>query len=706
MILDMGEPVVGDILGSYQLEAEIGEGGSARLFRARHINPALGENIVALKLLRATHATDPDFVKRFRTEAYLLSTMAQANIVETYEAGIEGDDLYIAMEYVHGCDFADVLTRHSGPLPEVIALHVVRMVLRALDYAHTHTRVDQLPVGVVHRDVKPSNVLISSSGRIKLTDFGIASLLGAKQVPQGQELLGTLGYFAPEQLEGVQADHRSDIFSLGVVLYEAVCGVPPFGEDTGKLLKRNRRAHPKRPRRVNEAISSELEAVILHAMARRPNRRYASCREMLRDLDQLAPHPVGMELAVAALVHDLFADSFALASGPWRRSPEDDNSGRGTIVAVCTRDEETKWTLSRSIRPLGAVVTYHRSATRLPPPRGARVIVVDVDDEAFSAAALLAHLESLGQPEPILAICSELSPQSVGRADSIGAADLLIRPLRQEVVVGALRRQLRRREQETPPPSMTTTTAAPLQRVLLITGDDALTERLTEELNHRTVTLERVTRPSEALLELNQRLFRAVICDRADSKVFAPDLARRLRSAPGVGLMPVLFLEAPGAPGPSPALPPRTACRSRESSSMLLAAALQQLRTLTQMGRADRRWPVTLAADLSFRGRSVACELINISRGGALLRVGQMPALHTLCRLTIHPRPPLAPLTILSQVIRLALDEQGDTAAKVALQFCPSDRAAEGNLIELISWLSDRHAPLPTPPPRELTDEW
>lgn len=700
----MVELTAGDLFGSYVLEGEIGLGGAARLFRARHVNPASGEHLFALKVLKGNRASDPDFVSNFRREGYLLSTLKHANIVDTYEAGLQGGNLFIAMEYVHGRDFGDVLDHHRGPLPQIVALYVVQEVLHALDYAHNLLDRDGAPRGVSHRDVKPSNVLISYDGRVKLTDFGIASSLYGATTQADDRLLGTKGYFAPEQLDGAPVDHRADIFGVGVVLYEALCGRLPFDADrTTKLLKQNRQARMPRPRKVNPGLAPDLEAIVLRALERRPDNRYGSCREMLADLRSFGPHRTEMPLALGSLVRALFATEADVTRGPWGRS------GPGSIppsatVAACVNDATTREFLIEHISsPLGVSVVFCSSAAEL--ARGIesgarpRAIITDIDDPYFNAAEFISVQGVSARPLPVLSICNAIEARSIALADTIGTTDLLVRPLSDPVTTGAVRRALRqtmsRVESDISKQAPQKTLGV---RLLVVSQDRQLCERIAREFMPWGYLVDEVATPKEALSQFKRTTYLVVIYDLTPVDAIDPILPSRIRSLPGVGLMPFLFLHDPGAPEPALPLPERAASRPRTASSVVLAAAVNHLRSMTHLGRTFKRLPMEGKADLTYRGLSVSTDLANISRGGVLLRTGKFPAVGTPCTVTFDG------CSLEGQVIRLDFNEdKPDEPAGVAIAFNPNSAEAEFRLINLIGVESISKAPLLTPPPGYLS---
>ena len=282
------------IAGRYRLDAPIAAGGMATVWRA--IDTVLTRP-VAVKVLHAHLAADPDFVARFRREAVAAARLAHPSIVSIYDTAADPES--IVMELVEGRTLRDELDAR-GFLPPAEAVAVASGICEALDVAHR--------AGIVHRDVKPANVLLTADGRIKVADFGIAKAAGDAATDDDGlpdltavgHMVGTAKYLAPEQVSGGEVDARSDVYAVGVVLYEAVCGRPPFTGDNDLAVATARlQGPPPRPRSVLRTVPGRLDEIIVRALASDPDDRYPSASAMWADLQScpmedvpVAPAPV------------------------------------------------------------------------------------------------------------------------------------------------------------------------------------------------------------------------------------------------------------------------------------------------------------------------------------------------------------------------------------------------------------------------------
>ncbi|GAB2524793.1 Stk1 family PASTA domain-containing Ser/Thr kinase [Nocardia heshunensis] len=263
----------------YELGEIIGFGGMSEVHKARDLR--LGRD-VAIKVLRADLARDPTFYLRFKREAQNAAALNHPAIVAVYDTGeaeIDGGPLpYIVMEYVDGDTLRD-LVRGKGPFPPRRAMEVIADVCAALDFSHRN--------GIVHRDMKPANIMINRAGAVKVMDFGIARAIADSSNPMTQTaaVIGTAQYLSPEQARGEQVDARSDVYSVGCVLYEILTGEPPFtGDSPVAVAYQHVREDPRLPSQVYQGVPRELDSVILKAMSKNPANRYQTAAEMRADL--------------------------------------------------------------------------------------------------------------------------------------------------------------------------------------------------------------------------------------------------------------------------------------------------------------------------------------------------------------------------------------------------------------------------------------
>jgi beta-lactam-binding protein with PASTA domain/predicted Ser/Thr protein kinase len=267
------------LLGSrYEIGETLGYGGMAEVHRGRDVR--LGRE-VAVKVLRADLARDPSFQARFRREAQAAASLNHPAIVAVYDTGEEdmyGNQPYIVMEYVEGRTLRDVLKIEVRLMPRR-AMEIVADVCAALDFSHRN--------GIIHRDVKPGNVMITRTGAVKVMDFGIARAVAdnAATVTQTAAVIGTAQYLSPEQARGETVDARSDVYSTGVLLFELITGSPPFtGDSPVAVAYQHVRENPPPPSTINPDVPPELDAIVLKAMAKNPANRYQSAGEMRADL--------------------------------------------------------------------------------------------------------------------------------------------------------------------------------------------------------------------------------------------------------------------------------------------------------------------------------------------------------------------------------------------------------------------------------------
>ena len=279
--------MIGSVIsGRYVVQAVVGTGGMAVVYRAFDKKT---NRVVAIKVLRPEYESDEEFVRRFSREAEAASKVSHENIVNMLDVGTDGDLRYIVMEYVDGQTLKDMI-RQRGTIHPNTAIRMTIRILAAVDHAHRN--------GIVHRDIKPQNILVDNQGRVKVADFGIARLKAAQTTRvddgEGVSAMGSVHYFSPEQARGEVADEKSDLYSVGVVMYEMLTGEVPFDGDTSVAvaLKHVHEA-PKSMCARNAEIPKALDEVVMRALCKDPTKRYQSAAEMAGDLRKAISRPQG-----------------------------------------------------------------------------------------------------------------------------------------------------------------------------------------------------------------------------------------------------------------------------------------------------------------------------------------------------------------------------------------------------------------------------
>ena len=270
--------MAGRVLGGrYALGERLGGGGTAFVYKGRD---SLLNRTVAVKVLNTQLTSDEDFVAKFRREAQAAASLSNPHIVGIYDVGQDGDIYYIVMEYVEGKTLKHHIT-DKGPLDMSQALDVAMQIAEGLRHAHRH--------GVVHRDIKPHNILLTRDGQAKVADFGIARATTSSTLTQSGSLMGSVHYLSPEQARGGFTNERSDIYSLGVVLYEMITGQVPFtGDNVFSIGLKHLQEAPRPPRELNKDIDPRLEEIVLKAMSKEQAARFSSADEMLNALSDIA----------------------------------------------------------------------------------------------------------------------------------------------------------------------------------------------------------------------------------------------------------------------------------------------------------------------------------------------------------------------------------------------------------------------------------
>nr|MBA3288808.1 serine/threonine protein kinase [Acidimicrobiia bacterium] len=276
----------------YEMSRRIGRGGMADVFLGRD---RLLDRQVAIKVLYPEFAVDPNFVERFRREAQAAANLSHPNIVNVYDWGRHAGTYFIAMEYVEGRTLADILRSFKRVTPKQAA-EIATEVSAALAFAHE--------AGLVHRDIKPANILIGSNGQVKVADFGIARAMNSpteSNLTQAGAVMGTATYFSPEQAQGAQPDPRSDLYSLGIVMYEMVGGQPPFtGENPVSIAYKQVHDQPQPLNQLATDVPRAYEAIVAKLLAKDPQVRYTSAGALRDDLRRFRNGEQVLALAAAA----------------------------------------------------------------------------------------------------------------------------------------------------------------------------------------------------------------------------------------------------------------------------------------------------------------------------------------------------------------------------------------------------------------------
>ena len=357
-----------EAFGKYNLVRRIGVGGMAEAFVARKTGvEGFVKDLVIKRILPALNE-DPEFVEMFINEARLAARLQHANIVQVHDFDNTDGSYYIAMEWVDGTDLRRVWSaarRRDMPVPISLAVHVAAEALKGLHYAHTKTERGK-PLGLVHRDISPHNILISFSGEVKITDFGIAKAAALAHSTRGGVVKGKLPYMSPEQVVGQKVDARSDLFSLGIVLWELLAGQRLYdGQSTAELIAQVKQGRIPSIRGINREVSAELEAILSKMLAFSVDQRYATAADAL---GELSPHAVVAQALDAAkyLVRLMPQEANRERKGETRKLELE--AGQGTVTPA-PPDAPTR-TRERDAPPAPAAETPPGAQARPTTPSG------------------------------------------------------------------------------------------------------------------------------------------------------------------------------------------------------------------------------------------------------------------------------------------------------------------------------------------------
>ncbi|MBK8718658.1 MAG: protein kinase [Deltaproteobacteria bacterium] len=329
-------PGSGELSARYDVIGRLAVGGMAELFLGRPKGAPANTGAVVIKRILPQLAEDPEFVRMFRDEAHLASTLDHPNIVRVFDIGTDGDEPFFTMEYVHGENLRTILRgaqarNEAIPLPVVLSIAVG--VTAALHYAHERTDRDGRPLAIVHRDVSPTNVLVSQGGEVKIVDFGIAKAAAATHVTQAGMLKGKVSYMSPEQCRGEAVDRRSDVFALGILLYELTTLQRLFrGENELAILHQILTGTVPPPSGIVPGYPPQLEAILMRSLQVDPAGRYPTAAAMQADLEQLC-HQLGVRPS-AALLSSYLVERFGDKPLPWQDVPLRRVEGTGSEARV------------------------------------------------------------------------------------------------------------------------------------------------------------------------------------------------------------------------------------------------------------------------------------------------------------------------------------------------------------------------------------
>ena len=266
--------------GRYEITELIGIGGMAEVYKAVDL---LENRTVAVKILKNEYADNDDFVRRFRNESKAIAVLSHPNIVKIYDVGFSDKIQFIVMEYIDGITLKEFMEQ-QGALKWKDSVHFITQILRALQHAHDR--------GIVHRDIKPQNIMLFPDGTIKVMDFGIARFAREEGKTMSDKAIGSVHYISPEQARGDITDEKSDIYSVGVMLYEMLTGVKPFDGDTPiAVALMHMQTTPRRPKRINDSIPDGLDEIVMRAMQKDASKRYQSASEMIKDIEDFKRDP-------------------------------------------------------------------------------------------------------------------------------------------------------------------------------------------------------------------------------------------------------------------------------------------------------------------------------------------------------------------------------------------------------------------------------
>ncbi|MBN9684208.1 MULTISPECIES: protein kinase domain-containing protein [unclassified Corallococcus] len=351
--------------GSYQLLKRLATGGMAQIYLARRPGSDAPDKLLVLKRILPHLSENDEFVRMFLDEARIAARLAHPNVVQIYDLGAEGDTFFIAMEYIHGVDARRLWKRSETagrPLPVPLVCRILLEACAGLDYAHKKTDAAGRPLGIVHRDVSPQNILVTFDGGVKVVDFGIAKAADQATVTRSGVLKGKYSYMSPEQASGQRVDRRSDVFALGVVLHELLTGGRLFKRHSDMLtLSAVAECNVPAPSQVAPRVPVELDAIVLKALAKDPEARYQHAQELQRALEgwlASQPQPCGTPADLAGFMRELYADRLTEEARSGEVQVTDEEAGvappaapRRSVMRPATPPARTENEPTTTLRP-------------------------------------------------------------------------------------------------------------------------------------------------------------------------------------------------------------------------------------------------------------------------------------------------------------------------------------------------------------------
>lgn len=349
--------MLGKILGDrYELIEQIGEGGMSFVYKARcrKLN-----RYVAVKVLKDSFKGNQEIIDKFKREATAIANLSNANIVNVLDVGTQDDIHYIVMEYIEGKTLKEIITQ-KGRIPYEVSLSIALKVSKALECAHRN--------GVIHRDIKPQNILVTEEGIVKVTDFGIAKSMDSETIAHTSSILGSAHYFSPEQARGSYIDFRADIYALGIVLYEMTTGVVPFDADSPVTVAvKHIQEIPVAPKNINSTIPDALNKIILKCIEKDPINRYQTVRELITDLEKVRSNPnaiIGTKVVnedqftrvMSPISEAIHTSNNNTVKEEFDENDFEDNSDDYDEVAVSKKKKKKKSNLSWILGAIGVIV--------------------------------------------------------------------------------------------------------------------------------------------------------------------------------------------------------------------------------------------------------------------------------------------------------------------------------------------------------------